>query len=534
MMIMKLSNRALVSACLLLSCTALIRAQELAPNLRSSALRLIDGLDHDSTAFFYARKTLTQWFCENRKYDQALEQMANLPLSERIELITIIAKSAVDAREKAVAEKILSNAFSVLTNHGNDEAFFGDASYFAELALQNENLELAFRFVSMLDQGSAKKSRALLKLARARADLNDRKQVVTLVEEALAQASGFDEDEKVELIGLTVTGAHILASAGEVDRAKELAASANAALLSESEPSQYQAQVAYLFGAVGNLSQAIGMVESLDPDSRMFAFASLSLSCQDKQLARSLLDRSRELILAVKDDGYSKSIRLSELISVHLRADRADETFELLENIKDPYHLHKSAIAVANVLRKKGKIDEAEAALDIASKTAQRIVSEKSDDIPGYASSSAAQTKSHVLSALVENYVFLGSLQRAELAAKAIDHPQYRASALSRVALAYATKNECSKAQTLLNRALVISSDAKYYSHDQSKEDGLFNLVRAMSEAGFSRESTIATGRFLEEVRKNNSFDQYAGYLFILGDVAESKGTSLSKKSQTR
>lgn len=529
----KLINRTLILVFLFLNLTTQVIAQEPAPSLRSSALRLIDGLDHSSMLSQDARKAMAEWFCENRKYDQALEQVTNLPTSEKLGLVTFIAKSAVDAREKKTADKILAAAFSILTKHGTDDVFFNGVTDLAELALRNGDFEVASKFVSMLGQDSVKKSKALLTLARSRADSSDRKAAVALVEESLSQTSGFGEDEKDEVIGITAGAAHIFASVGDLDRAKDLAATANAALLIQNRANgEDRTAVASLFVALGNVTQAVGMVELLDADRKMSAFAMLSQFCKDQQMVRSLLERSRELTLATKKDSYLRSTKLSDLVSAYLKADRVDEAFELLPKIRDPYYLHTSAVAVANVLRKSGRIDEAESALDVATKVAQDIMSEKSDDIPSHASFSKVGSKSGILSRLVENYIAIGSLQRAELAAKSIDHPQFQSSAIARVALAYVQKQERAKAQSLFNRALALSSTAKKYNHDRGREDGLFNVALALNEAGFSNESSSAIHRFLEAVKKNNSVEQYLGYLFILGDVAESNGTSLSPKSQ--
>ena len=476
---------------------------------------------------------MAHWLCKTRKYDEALQQGTDLYITDKIELISLIAKCAVDAKDKKGADQILDHALSILAAHGDDEAFFGDSEFFAELALENVSTELAGKFVSRLEQGSLRKSRILLKLARARASVGDKDAAIALIEDALRQTSGFGEDEANEVVAVTVSAATILASVAALDRATDLAGKANSILLSQAEPrSQDQVAVACLFADLGSLSQAVGMIESMQSQSRTTAFASLALHCKDKALARSLMERSRSQILAPTYDLYGQSRNLSSLVSAYIRADQIDDTFELLQKIREPFYLNSAAVEVANSLSAKGKTDEAVLALDLAATAAQKIVSEKSQDIPGYASGSNAQSKSHLLSELVEGFVRLGALSRAESAAMGIDHPQYRASAMSRVAVAYAAKDNHKKARSILMSAFSLSSDAGAYNHDQSREDALFNIVRAMGESGLRAEATVAINRFLDEVKSNDSLDQYVGHLFMIGDIAESQKIPINKRSQ--
>lgn len=476
---------------------------------------------------------MAHWLCKTRKYDEALQQGADLYITDKIELISLIAKCAIDAKDKNGANQILDNALSILTAHGDDEAFFGDSEFFAELALENGSTELAGKFVSRLEQDSLRKSRTLLKLARARAGSGDKVAAIALIEDALSQTSGFDEDEANEVVAVTVSSATVLVSIGELDRAKDLAGKANSILLAQTEPlSQDQVAVACLFADLGSLSQAVGMIESMEPQSRTTAFASLALHCKDKELARSLMERARQKILATTHDYYAQSRNLSALVSAYIKAGQIDDTFELLQKIREPFYLNSAAMAVANSLSEKGKTDAAVSALDIAATAAQKIVSEKSQDIPGYASGSNAKSKSHLLSELVEGFVRLGALSRAESAAMGIDHPQYKASAMSRVAVAYAAKDDHTKARSILMSALALSSDAGAYNHDQSREDALFNIVRAMGESGLRAEAAIAINRFLEEVKSNDSLDQYVGHVFMIGDIAESQKIPINKRSQ--
>jgi tetratricopeptide (TPR) repeat protein len=285
-----------------------------------------------------------------------------------------------------------------------------------------------------------------------------------------------------------------------------------------------------VLAAIGNMSQALGLVESLN-DRKIQGLIGLAQNCADQQTAASLLDRARDLALEPTIDTYAQSLELRDLVSAFLRANRADEASKLLPRIKDEYQLRTSAIAVAEVFLRARRFVEAEEALDVARKKAEKIVSEKSDDIPAYASSSRVQTKSHILSALVDNYILVGSLDSAELAANAIDHPQYEASALSKIAEALAAKGEQSKARGFLRRALELSMKSKEYNHDRMKEEALFDISCAMNKAGLHSEFVTAVNRFLEQLEKSELVDQFAAHLFILGDLADSSGITLNSKS---
>ena len=524
----------LLSTLLTVSTAASVSAQE-QPSLRSSALKLIDSLDDDTSLRLYSHKSAIVWLCQNGRYEAAVEQTKSLPLDERIQLLLLISSLAVDAEQTDAANKLLAGAFSTIADHSADEARHEQATSFAELAIKNENLALATRFVSIINEASLRKSRILLKLAHAYSHVKDNKQqAIAYIDEALARTSKFDKDEESEVPQLTVEAAKLLLSLGSIERARELGAKAHSALLERSVPeTDDQIAVASLWSAVGHMSQAVGMIDSLAVSDRALAFGSFAMQSNDEETTNLFLEKSKELLLNETTDSYSRSIDLSRLIGIYVKLNHLDEALVLLPKITDAYHLHTSAVATSDALRMYDRTSDAHAALDIATRAAEKIVSEKSEDIPGYASTSAAKTKSLILSRLVDSYIILGSLSRAELAAEAIDHPQYRASAISRVAVGYADKGDCSKARNLLQRALTLSTNAKEYNHDQSKEEGIFNVARGMREAGFVSDFASALTRFLEQIQRGDLADQYFGHLFILGDMAESAGVQLNRKSRS-
>lgn len=499
--------------------------------LQSTAQRVLERLDQDSSSLVFARESLVHWLCRNRRYDDALKQTTGLPKDKRIQLMTFIAQLAVKANDKDAADKIMSEVLGFFEKHKDDDAWFSEAATLNELALDNNNPTLAAKFVSILEDGSLKKSWGLLRLATANAKANNQKQGVALAEEALAQTAGFDEDEQSEIVSITVAAAKVMVLAGDIERAKNVASQAVTALFAQTNPDHTdQLNVAAVLAAVGNMSPALVMVESLD-DRKIPGLIGLAQNCADLQTAASLLNRARDLALEPTIDTYAQSQALRDLVSAFLKANRTDEAAQLLYRITDEYQLRMAATDVAEVLVKARRFNEAQEVLDVARKKAAKIVSEKCDDIPGYASSSRAQTKSHILSALVDSYVLIDRLESAELAANAIDHPQYRASALSRIAEGFAAKGEQRKAQDFLRRALELSMKSKEYNHDQMKEETLFDISCAMNKAGLQSEFETTVNQFLEQLEKSKLADQFAAHLFILGELAESSGTTLKPKS---
>ena len=502
-------------------------SQDTSNNSDDTALRLLVGLDRESHKYVNARTAIVRWYCENGKYQEAADQTATLDLNDRILLLSYIAKTASDRKDQVSATKVLNTAWSVVAAEKDDDVDGIYTEYLAEVAARNQNLDLAANFASRLDGGSLRKSRVLLVLARSYLELQNNKEALLQVQSALKQIDGFDDEERRDESQIKISAAGVFATIGEIGRANKLAAEGQAALLTNAEAStQDKTALANLFGDVGDLARAIGIVETIEGDERSGALMSLSQHCKVDTIERSLLDRAREQVLNGSNEDYASSLNISGLVPGFLKAGRIDDAFELLERIKDPYHLHRAAIAVANVLAEQRKIDEAEAALNIASKVARQIVSEKSKDIPSYASGSKAQTKSHVLNALIDAYIKLDKLGGAEFAAAAIDHPQYRAIAMSKIGGAYSKNGERSKARSVLLKAQSISDTSKQYAHDSPREYGLFSVVSALAEAGFAAEANNALARFLTLIEDDEAGDQFAGELFVLTRLFESRGIS--------
>jgi tetratricopeptide (TPR) repeat protein len=496
-----------------------------------SAVRLLAGLNRESHSNLNARTAIVRWYCEKGKYQEAAKQTTTLELNDRISLLAFIALTAGERKDRPAATKILASAWSALAADKDGDVDTVYTEQLAQVAARNQDLDLALKFAARLDEGSLRKSSVLLTIARSHIEPQGKKEVTAFVQLALKQIEGFGEDERNDEFEIKISAASILASIGEIGRANELAGEVQTALLAQAEPNvRDKTALAELFADLGDLPRAIGIVETLDGDDRVGALMSLSQHCKVGAIERSLLDRARDELLSDSSDDYASSLSISKLVPVFLRAGRIDDSVELLNQIKDPYHLHRSAIAVANVLADQQRIDDAEAALNIASRVGRKIVSEKSEDIPSHSSSSQAQTKSQVLRALVDSYIKLGKLASAELDAGAIDHPQYRALAMSKIGVGYANIGERTKARAILMKALTLSDTSEDYRHDCPREYGLFGVIEALTEVGSASAANKAMARLLTLVKNGESGDQYAGELFVLARLFESRGLSSTKK----
>ena len=79
-------------------------------------------------------------------------------------------------------------------------------------------------------------------------------------------------------------------------------------------------------------------------------------------------------------------------------------------------------------------------------------------------------------------------------------------------------------------KAQSISDTSKYYAHDSPREYGLFSVVSSLAEAGFATEANNGLTRFLTLIENDESGDQFAGELFVLTRLFESRGISSTRK----
>jgi len=501
----------------------------------TAALRL--SSNKDSYDYWRATQTVALSYWRHGDYKSAFAQIDNLAPSEQERQFLNFISLAIKSRQPEPARSALDRALKLVTSgdeDAHDTAFIRD---FARFAVEVDDLDLASRFTEALDEGSALRAFALVSLAEARAKRGEKDKAISLLDQAIKQVDSFDDGERDELIDLYADGVKVFINLDEKERANDLASRANELFLSQEKPSwQDRSQVALSFARLGDSQRAMLLLESLDDDDKVSSLVSLADVFQtrgDETAALSSLLQARAVLESTSDDDYSRSIALNHLAMGYLKVGKPDEAFEVMRGITDPFHLADTATEVASSFFARGRRQDAGATLDFARSHLGKIVSEKSEDIPGYASGSKAQTKSHGLTDLGEKYLEFGELRGAEAAAKAIDHPQYRASLLARVAAAYAKEGDKPKAKSLLALASRLSSNAEEYNHDTPREYALFRIADAYADAGLKQESANAIMRLLRELRDGDHDALTIDCLIEVGLMADTKGVPIDRGIQT-
>jgi hypothetical protein len=527
-----------LTLCLGFVVTGIARGQRQDPLLTpvTAALRLSAKLTRDSYDHERATKAIATSYWRRGDYDSAFAQIETLQPGEQVEQLGYCTSLAIKSGETDAARRALNRALKLIVSQEEDSRRTGFGAYLADLAVEINDLELASRFTDTLDEGSTLKAGTLVSLAEARAQRGEKDKAVALLDLAIRQSDLFDEDERSETVAVLTSAANAFVTLGEKESATKLANQVNEFLLTQEDPQDSNGeQVGGSFARLGELSHAMSMVESLDDDGKVRGLVTLASIYQargDEGAALSALQRARELIESTTDLEYNRSVALDVVAHGYLRMDKPDEAFAVLRGITYNYQLVNVATELAASFAAKGRRPDASAALDFAYSQIRNIVSEKSEDIPGTASSSLAMEKSRGLSKLGEKFLEIGDLRGAEAAAKAIDQPQYRASLLGRVAMAYARQGNQSRAKSLLATAFNLSSKAEDYNHDLPRDDALLELAEAYADSGLKQESANVILRLLRELRDDGYSDGTIGYLIEVGLMAETKGVPLNRNIQ--
>src|ERR1043166_1499017 len=501
----------------------------------TAALRL----NSDKKSYDYADKTQTiaLGYWRHGDYKSAFAQIDYLEPREQEQLLLNFVFLAIKAKQTDPARSALNRALKLVMSVDEDSRNTGSIAELARNAVEVDDLELASRFTNLLDEGSARKAFALVSLAEVWASRNERARATALLDEAMAQTGAFDEEERDDLIDLYGKVVQVLINLDEKDRATDLANRANELFLSQQEPDgRDRSAVALSFARLGDLSRAMLLMESVDDDYKIKNLVSLAGVYQtrdDQTAALNSLLRARAILESTSADGYAHSTALNHLASGYLKLGRPDEAFEVMRGISDPFYLGKTASEVADSFFAQGRRQEATAALTFAYSQIRNIVSEKSGDIPSSASGSNAQTKSHRLTDLGEKFLEFRDLHGAEAAARAIDHPQYKASLLAKVAVGYAREGDKSKAQSLLAQAFQLSSNSSEYNHDSPREYPLVRIAEAYADAGFKQDSRNVILRLVRELRDGDHDASTIECLIEVGLMAETKGVPIDLSIQT-
>jgi tetratricopeptide (TPR) repeat protein len=466
-----------------------------------------------------------------------LAQLENLDQREQAQQLHTFVFLAIKSGQTEIARRALSAALKLAASQDEDSRDTGFIRAFARIAIEQDDLDLAVRFIDLLDDGSARKAMSLVLLAQARARKGENDQAIALIDQAMKHSESFDEDEQSELVDLLTASVKVLVLLGEKDRAAKLVNQANEFLQASDKPHDADSiQLATSLARIGESSRAMAVVESLDDNGKVAGLGWLAYVYHargEETAALSSLDRAREILAATSDGQYAQAIALDQIARVYLGMGKPDEAFEVMRGVRYPYYLVKVGVDVANAFAAKGRREDARAALDFAFAQVRNVVSEKSEDIPSSASYSDAKMKSHGLSDLAEKYLEIGDVGGAEAAARAIDQPQYQAQLLARVALACAKQGDQFKAGLLLARAFKVSSKSQEYNHDSRREEALLKIAEAYAEAGFKNESANVVLRLLRELLSDDNRGGTIEYLIEIDLITKAKGVPINRSIQS-
>ena len=499
------------------------------------ALRITSGLDKDSHDFVTAGRYVALSHWRTGDFGAAFALLEASPAETQLELLTYLASEAVARSQTKLAQSILTRGLDVIARHEDVRGSVWIPA-FIERALEIDDLEAAERFADFIDEGTPQRAKQLITIAKAWAKKKNKEQAIAFIDRALKQIDSFEVEEGREVIGLVTSAATVLLHAGEIERATALAGKVNDLLASETEPHHSdELDVISLFAQVGEISRARSMIESSERIDKVDGLISIAYVYHEKgeeSAALSLLVRAREIAQSTSEGDYSLAMALNPIIDAYLKLHRRDEAFEVFQSINHDYYLSNSGNRIADSY-KVDRPKDALAVLDFAFSRVRLTVSEKSEDIPGSASRSKAKEKSHALISLVTKYIELSSPSAAEAAAKEIDHPQYKAFALSKVALAYSKANDNLKARALLAKAYELATESEEYNHDQSLEETLLAIANGYATAGFKQAAAKVVLRLLYELRDvDRCCSGPVGILMEIARMVESEKISLDKESQ--
>ena len=503
------------------------------PTPLSTARLILAGMDRDSYGLENAQLQIVHAYCQRQDFANALEMANQLNRNERVQVLSYLGKQALAARDTTTTKKVLQVALDLLPDvDDEDNSDFWKAPELVDLSLATDDPEMALKFIAKSERG-ARRAKALVKLAEYFNKQADKEKTFRYLESALAESANFETDEADYLLELTIKAATELAKLGLKERAGELTKRAQELVESGHSP-ELQGGLVLMFARMGDYSQAVSIMESMN-DQKLGTMISLSFiykNAGDEGTALALMTEACRIGLEKERDRYSASRNARALAEAYLKLDRGDEAFELLPRIIDNYDLRIVAIALADWFQARKRTNDARFTLDVARKRISKIVSEKSGDIPGSASTSRAQQKSHDLLALAEAYGRIPDPIGAERASRAIDQPQYRASALALVASSFAKAGDSSKAAELLTVARRLSDKAPEYHHDAFRECALYLMVKSAGDAGLTDFASDTLEQFLRTLVKNDSYDSQLGTLFEMGLEIDAAGIPISKESR--
>ncbi len=505
--------------------------QKLTPT--TAARELMSELEKDSSDYSEGVRAIILTSMKDGEYEPAFGALKTVSSREQLELLHYICAVAIKTGRSDEAQTGLNLAFKLLVEDPDDCCDTGSLEQFATRAIDLGDVKLASKLIDAIKDDALRKTRALILLTQQYLKLNEKAAAVVSLTAALDQLKTVHEEDAQEFLELVPKVTKLLVQINGREKALEFLRLANLTQLPEGNSNQqrYKGFRSAAFASVGDFEQAIAITESQEGEAKSEGLIALALAYGESGNARAALS-SMSYARDIADPSENDYL-LGKIVSAYVKLGRPDEAFAVLLEMRQPYQLIESAIELAHAYHKGDRTRDAVGALDVALLETRKMISEKSEEIPGRASSSIAREKSMGLSRLARAYLDLAHLPDAEKAVAAIDHPQFKALLWSQLAMAYHKSGEPLKAKSFLNRAFRLSSKAEKYNHDTGRIEVLVDIAEAFAGIGAKREAGEVILRSLTLLRDEASDQLTIGALINIGRVCEKGGIPTSKNAQS-
>ncbi len=460
--------------------------------------------------------------------ERVLSLIKQTPCLQRAVTANLFTKLALENKSFENAYSYIKEARSCYSeeNSLDKSVLFESVSYLAQLKKFDE----AFSVMGLIEDDPTYRALSLLKIAEAKIDSGQLTEADFLLQRALSEARLGDATERNSTLRTLDKIAILYTKIGNKSAAVATLEEALTIAEKDDDKDSLKHSIAITYSKCGLITEAEKLANTLPKSEKMYIL--LSIAKQDTTQAKSnrVAAQLREITSSIDASENGNDTAYNNVVSMYLEQSNAHMALQVAKKIMHPFYACKAAKSIANWCFDQKKHSIAIEAIDYASDIGRKIISEKSEDIPASASHSQVQTKSQVLSEIIDLYLQANQYEKALECAQAIDHPQHRANKLADVAAAMKTSSKNSKADKLILSALKLSESAPYHSHDRQQDSTLLNIARRLAETGNRAQSLKIFTKLLKEARDQNTrVEQLAeiGYNFELSGLQANKEIQL-------
>jgi tetratricopeptide (TPR) repeat protein len=464
-------------------------------------------------------------------YSAALAAVSRLEQKKQAEQLYTVVAAAARAGRNDQAQIALNLALKVVLSDDESSADFYWTRSFALQAVAVDEPKLAARFIDLLNDGEPGKVEPLLELAQLHQKRGDTDLARATIDNAIKELDLLRTDDLDGYFSGLPRITKLMVRLGDREKALRLLKEAELISVPDDDRASADSYLSASYESIGAFERASALVESPGRGSSS-ELIKRALAYHDRGEEVAALSYVNQALDMTSEDASYDALR--PIVTAYLQLGRPDDALPLLRRIDYPYTLVSSAIEVATAYHNGKRDQDAIATLGLALARVRKVVSEKSEDIPGTASTSRAKEKSQALALLVREYLQLGDLADAEVAANESDHPQFRASMLSGVAAAYHKIGDQAKARSLLSAGFDLSSRAPDYNHDKRGTAAMLQIAEAYVDAGFVQEAGGVALRFLTELEHQDTDNDLIWNLMELGRVCDKGNIQLGKSAQSK